>query len=202
MPAPPKSRARLKRSTTRKALIPMLSVGTAAKEWMKRQPYFLPLRSGMETTRSITVSRWFRAGRQMSFLPTGELELQANARLSTIPSATTRIGVATLHGRVSVDEYRTGHTLPGYAHLMQNANLNGTQDLGNVTELLSGRFFQPLGRSSAHQLWSSSMVISPAVRGLFGIAWDLPGNTLSVTTHLPADWKEATVRNVPDRKRT
>jgi glycogen debranching enzyme len=100
-------------------------------------------------------------------------------------------------GWVSVAEYRTGHTLSGYAHLMQNADLTWSQDLGNVTELLSGRFFEPLGRSSAHQLWSSAMVISPVVRGLFGLAWNLPASTLSVTPHLPADWQDATVRNVP-----
>jgi glycogen debranching enzyme len=100
-------------------------------------------------------------------------------------------------GWVSVAEYRTGHTLSGYAHLMQNADLTWSQDLGSVTELLSGRFFQPLGRSSAHQLWSSAMVISPVVRGLFGLAWDVPNHTLSVTPHLPADWQNATVHNVP-----
>jgi glycogen debranching enzyme len=100
-------------------------------------------------------------------------------------------------GWVSVAEYRTGHTLSGYAHLMQNADLTWAQDLGNVTELLSGRFFQPLGRSTAHQLWSSAMVISPVVRGLFGLAWDVPGNTLTVTPHMPADWQDATVRNIP-----
>jgi glycogen debranching enzyme len=100
-------------------------------------------------------------------------------------------------GWVSVAEYRTGHTLSGYAHLMQNADLTWSQDLGNVTELLSGRFYEPLGRSSAHQLWSSAMVISPVVRGLFGLAWDSPGNALSVTPHLPADWQNAKVRNVP-----
>jgi glycogen debranching enzyme len=100
-------------------------------------------------------------------------------------------------GWVSVAEYRTGHTLSGYAHLMQNADLTWSQDLGNVTELLSGRFFEPLGRSSAHQLWSSAMVISPVVRGLFGLAWNLPASTLSVTPNLPADWMNATLHNVP-----
>lgn len=100
-------------------------------------------------------------------------------------------------GWVSVAEYRTGHTLSGYSHLMQNANLTWSQDLGSVTELLSGRFFEPLGRSSAHQLWSSAMVISPAVRGLFGLEWNLPEHRLTVTPHLPADWQGATVRNVP-----
>jgi len=100
-------------------------------------------------------------------------------------------------GWVSVAEYRTGHALSGYAHPMQNANLTWSQDLGNVTEILSGRFFQPLGRSSAHQLWSSAMVISPVVRGMFGLEWDLPANTLNVPPHLPADWQDATVRSVP-----
>lgn len=100
-------------------------------------------------------------------------------------------------GWVSVAEYRAGHTLSGYAHLMQNADLTWSQDLGNATELLSGKFFEPLGRSSAHQLWSSAMVISPVVRGMFGLAWNAPGNTLSVTPHLPADWQGATIRNVP-----
>jgi hypothetical protein len=41
------------------------------------------------------------------------------------------------------------------------------------------------------------MVISPVVRGLFGLAWNVPANTLSVTPHLPADWQTATVHNIP-----
>ena len=100
-------------------------------------------------------------------------------------------------GWVSVAEYRAGRTLSGYAHLMQNADLTWSQDLGDVTELLSGKFFEPLGRSTAHQLWSSAMVISPVVRGMFGLEWNAPGNTLSVTPHLPADWQGAMIRNVP-----
>lgn len=100
-------------------------------------------------------------------------------------------------GWVSVAEYRAGHTLSGYAHLMQNADLTWSQDLGNVTELLSGKFFAPLGRSTAHQLWSSAMVISPVVRGMFGLEWDVPSNVLSVTPRLPADWPSAIVHNVP-----
>lgn len=100
-------------------------------------------------------------------------------------------------GWASVAEYRAGHPLSGYAHLMQNANLTWAQDLGDVTELLSGRFYQVLGRSTAHQLWSSAMVISPVLRGLFGIQWDAPRNTLTVTPHLPAAWNGATIRRLP-----
>jgi glycogen debranching enzyme len=100
-------------------------------------------------------------------------------------------------GWVSVAEYRAGHALSAYAHLMQNANLTWSQDLGSVTELLSGQFFQVLGRSTAHQLWSSAMVITPVLRGLFGLEWNTASRTLTVNPHLPADWNSATVRRVP-----
>lgn len=100
-------------------------------------------------------------------------------------------------GWVSLAEYRAGHPLAGYAHLMQNADLTWAQDLGSDTELLSGQFFQMLGRSTAHQLWSSAMVISPVLRGLFGLKWNAAAMTLTVNPQLPADWNSATVRNVP-----
>ncbi len=61
-------------------------------------------------------------------------------------------------GWVSLAEYRAGRPLSGYTHLMQNASLTWTQDLGAITELLSGDLFQALGRSSSHQMWSSAMV--------------------------------------------
>jgi glycogen debranching enzyme len=100
-------------------------------------------------------------------------------------------------GWVSLAEYRTGHSLSGYVHLMQNANLTWSQDLGSVTELLSGKFYQALGRSTAHQLWSSAMVVSPILRGMFGLEWHAQGHVLSVSPHLPADWTTAIVRRVP-----
>lgn len=100
-------------------------------------------------------------------------------------------------GWVSLAEYRAGRSLSGYAHLMQNANLTWVQDLGSVTELLSGQFFEPLGRSSSHQTWSSAMVITPMLRGLFGLDWDALHHKLNVTPHLPADWDHATLHNVP-----
>jgi glycogen debranching enzyme len=99
-------------------------------------------------------------------------------------------------GWTAVAEYRTGHTLSGYAHLMQTANLTTAQDLGAVTELLSGDYFVPFGRSTTHQLWSSSMVITPAVRGLFGITLDAAHRTLHLDPHLPAQWDHATLHHL------
>ena len=80
---------------------------------------------------------------------------------------------------------------------MQNANLTWAQDLGSVTELVSGDLYQPLGRSSSHQLWSSAMVVSPLLRGLFGLDWDAQNRTLRVKPAFPADWEQADLRNVP-----
>jgi glycogen debranching enzyme len=96
----------------------------------------------------------------------------------------------------SLAEYRTGRVLSGYAHLMQNADQTTTQDLGAVTELLSGDYFQPFGRSTSHQLWSSAMVITPALRGLFGIDVDGLSHTIRLDSHLPADWDHATVERL------
>jgi hypothetical protein len=100
-------------------------------------------------------------------------------------------------GWVSVSEYRNGRSLSGYAHLMQNADLTWAQDPGAVTELLSGQFFAPLGRSTSHQLWSSAMVISPVIRGLFGLEWDAAAKKLTVTPSLPAEWDKARLHHIP-----
>jgi hypothetical protein len=100
-------------------------------------------------------------------------------------------------GWVSLAEYRAGRPLAGYQHLMQNAGLTWSQDPGAVTELLSGEFFQPLGRSSSHQVWSSAMVLTPALGGLFGLDWDALHRTLRLAPNLPVTWDTAHLHNVP-----
>jgi len=99
-------------------------------------------------------------------------------------------------GWTAVAEYRAGRPLAGYVHLMQNADLTTAQDLGAVTELLSGAFFQPFGRSTSHQLWSSAMVITPALRGLFGVDVDGLSTSIHLDPHLPADWDHAEVERL------
>ncbi|MGA3048888.1 MAG: hypothetical protein ABSD67_19805 [Terracidiphilus sp.] len=103
-------------------------------------------------------------------------------------------------GWAALAEYRANQPLAGYQMLMENANLTRAQDLGAVTELLSGDFFVPFGRSTSHQLWSSAMVITPTLRGLFGISIDAQTKTITVNPHLPAGWNGASVKHirVPD----
>jgi len=99
-------------------------------------------------------------------------------------------------GWAALAEYRAGQPLAGYQMLMENANLTRAQDLGADTELLSGDFFVPYGRSTSHQLWSSAMVITPTLRGLFGISIDAQTKTITVNPRLPAGWDHAEVLNL------
>jgi hypothetical protein len=101
-------------------------------------------------------------------------------------------------GWVALAEYRNARPLAGFSHLMHNANLTWLQKPGAVTELLSGTFYQALGRSTSHQLWSSAMVISPILRGLFGLRWNADNKTLEVNPQLPADWDSASPGNQCD----
>jgi hypothetical protein len=99
-------------------------------------------------------------------------------------------------GWAAMAQYRAGNVLAGYQSTMQNADLTTAQDLGAVTELLSGDFFEPFGRSTSHQLWSSAMVVTPVLRGMFGIEVDGLNRRVKVMPRLPADWDRADVRRL------
>jgi glycogen debranching enzyme len=99
-------------------------------------------------------------------------------------------------GWAAIAQYRAGNALAGYQATMQNADLTTAQDPGAVTELLSGDYFEPFGRSTSHQLWSSAMVVTPVLRGMFGIEVDGVKHTVSVTPHLPAQWDGAAVNRL------
>src|SRR5260370_26180742 len=75
-------------------------------------------------------------------------------------------------GWASVGEYRYHRSQPAYANLRANALLALDGSLGHVTEVLSGDYYQPLSTSSPHQIWSAAMVVSPLLRGMFGLSAD------------------------------
>lgn len=99
-------------------------------------------------------------------------------------------------GWASLAEFRGGQPMAGYQMLMQNARLTKISDLGADTELLSGDFHVPFGRSTSHQMWSSAMVITPALRGLFGIDINTTTKTILFTPQLPAEWDHADIRHL------
>lgn len=96
----------------------------------------------------------------------------------------------------AVGAYSYGRSHVGYQLLTANASLTYANALGYVTELLSGDFNTPFGRSSHHQVWSEAMVATPLLRGLLGIEVADGGNTLRFAPQLPAHWDEVAVKNV------
>jgi glycogen debranching enzyme len=100
-------------------------------------------------------------------------------------------------GWASMGAYRYGRPHVGYQALMASTLLTYTSALGYVTELLSGDFNAPFGRSSHHQIWSEAMVITPAVRGLLGIEVSAGGGALRFAPQLPASWNQVEAGNVP-----
>jgi len=99
-------------------------------------------------------------------------------------------------GWASVSEYRNHRAFPAYANLRANALLALDGSLGHVTEVLSGDYYQPLSTSSPHQIWSAAMVVSPLLRGMFGLEVDAAKKTLTFAPHVPADWTSFHVGNV------
>src|SRR5207248_1568524 len=99
-------------------------------------------------------------------------------------------------GWAAVAAYRHGRPHAGFQALMANALLTYAGALGSVTELLSGDFATPFGRSSHHQVWSEAMVVTPVLRGLLGIEATDGGRTLRFAPALPATWDRAAASGV------
>jgi len=99
-------------------------------------------------------------------------------------------------GWASVGEYRYHRALPAYSNLRANALLAGDGSLGHFTEVLSGDYYTSFATSSPHQIWSAAMVISPILRGLFGLQTDAQTQQITLAPHVPADWTSFAIHNV------
>lgn len=99
-------------------------------------------------------------------------------------------------GWASVGEYRYHHAFPAYSNFRSNALLALDGSLGHVAEVLSGDYYQPLSTNSPHQIWSAAMVISPLLRGLFGLQTDAAQYKVVFSPHAPADWTSFAIHNV------
>jgi hypothetical protein len=99
-------------------------------------------------------------------------------------------------GWASVGEYRYHRELPAYSNLRANALLGLDGSLGHFTEVLSGDYYQGFSTSSPHQIWSAAMVVSPILRGLFGLQTDVENHEITLVPHVPADWTSFGIRNV------
>jgi glycogen debranching enzyme len=99
-------------------------------------------------------------------------------------------------GWASVGEYRYHRAMPAYFNLRANALLATDGALGHFSEVLSGDYNQSFATSSPHQIWSSAMVISPILRGMFGLQTDAGKHEIVLAPHVPADWTSFSIKNV------
>lgn len=99
-------------------------------------------------------------------------------------------------GWQAVAAYKYGRAHVGLQALTANANLTYANALGYVTELLSGDFNAPFGRSSHHQIWSEAMVISPILRGMLGLEISDAGKIVKFAPNIPANWNELKIQSV------
>ncbi len=99
-------------------------------------------------------------------------------------------------GWASVGEYRYHRAFPAYSNLRANALLGVDGALGHFTEVLSGDYYQSFATSSPHQIWSAAMVVSPILRGMFGLQTDAEKHEITLAPHVPADWASFAIENV------
>src|SRR5216683_2427490 len=105
-------------------------------------------------------------------------------------------------GWASVGEYRYHRAFPAYSNLRANSLLVLDGSLGHVTEVLSGDYHQPLSTSSPHQIWSAAMIVSPILRGMFGLDIDAFSHRVVFAPHIPAGWDSFRVDNLRVGDRT
>jgi glycogen debranching enzyme len=99
-------------------------------------------------------------------------------------------------GWASLGEYRYHRAFPAYSNLRANALLGLDGALGHFTEVLSGDYNQSFATSSPHQIWSAAMVVSPILRGMFGLETDAEKHQITLAPHIPADWTWFALRNL------
>jgi len=98
-------------------------------------------------------------------------------------------------GWVSLAEYGSGNYLQGYTHMMNNLDIYKNWGLGFTEEVLNGAEYQPSG-VCAHQCWSETMVLQPALEGMLGLDVRAQENKLGLSPRLPAQWDSLDVRNI------
>src|SRR6202044_1635159 len=98
-------------------------------------------------------------------------------------------------GWASVGEYRYHRALPAYSNLRANALLATDGSLGHFTEVLSGDYYESFSTSSPHQIWSAAMVVSPILRGMFGLQTNAEKHEVTFAPHVPVDWPSFAIHN-------
>ena len=98
-------------------------------------------------------------------------------------------------GWASLAEYSTGNSIQGFSHLMNNLNIHRNWGLGFIEEVMNGAFYQPSG-VCAHQCWSETMVLQPAIEGLLGLEVRAQERKIILAPQMPPQWDSLDIRHV------
>ena len=98
-------------------------------------------------------------------------------------------------GWVALAEYEYGHPTQGFTHVMSNMLIKNHWALGFVEEVMHGAVYKPTG-VDAHQCWSETNILHPALTGMVGWKPDAPHRTATVKPRFPMDWDSVTVRHL------
>jgi len=100
-------------------------------------------------------------------------------------------------GWVSLAQYRYHNAAAGKFALDAIARTTFDEARGRNPEVFSGRLYRSLDTAVPQQFFATSMVLTPLIRGLLGIAVDAPAHRLTLTPHLPPHWDSVAVGNIP-----
>ncbi len=98
-------------------------------------------------------------------------------------------------GWASLAEYATGNPIQGFSHIMNNLNVYKNWGLGFVEEVLNGAEYQPSG-VCAHQCWSETMVLQPAIEGMLGLDINAQERKILLAPQLPPQWDSLHVEHI------
>lgn len=98
-------------------------------------------------------------------------------------------------GWTSLAEYQYGRAGQGYTHLTDNLFTYRNWSKGFIPEVLHGTEYKPFG-VCAHQCWSETMAVQPAIEGMLGLVPDALANRLVLTPAFPVEWDSAEVKNI------
>lgn len=95
-------------------------------------------------------------------------------------------------GYASLAEYKTGHYISGFTHMMNNLLEYQSWALGSVGETMNGANYRPAGVCS-QQGWSETMVIQPAIEGMLGFNPDALSSHVEISPCFPWDWNKVNI---------
>jgi glycogen debranching enzyme len=100
-------------------------------------------------------------------------------------------------GFASWAQYRARRGWAGFDLLRDVAQTGTDFALGVQPELMSGAFYRPLDTAMPDQFFSTSMIVSPLLRGLLGYRVEAATCRVRLSPQLPAMWDSITVHRLP-----